>query len=215
MLGGIRKTALAGAALGLLTIGLAVAPAPVQAATGDVCVIGASPADVNNVEFGLGKGHPNQKSNGTWQTADGQSFARYGLYYPATDQDPTHAVPRLENFGGHPSTVPATPVQTGDHFLFRQGGSCTNNTLITFSTEGNAIGYCGRSVGLGRGKINGQEVIIRWESAATQLVMLDPSARGSVNAQANPPGDAKGSCLEGTAITFLVDGALADVRPAP
>jgi hypothetical protein len=214
MLGGIRKTAIAGATLGLLSIGLATGPAPVQAATGDACVIAASPADVNNIEYGFGVGHAGQQANGTWATPAGP-VPRFGLYYPATDPVVNHAAPRVESFGGAPSSVPATPVQTGDHFLFGQGGSCANNTAWSFSTSGNGIGYCGRSVGLGVGTINGESTIIRWESLGTQLIMLDRSARGSVNAQANPPGDAKGSCLTGTAITFLVDGALVDTRPAP
>ncbi|MDQ1439497.1 MAG: hypothetical protein QOK43_3126 [Acidimicrobiaceae bacterium] len=220
MLGAIRKTVIGGASLGLLAVGLATGPAPVHAATGDACVIAASPADVFNVEFGEdGAGHPGnppQASNGSWVNSKGASVARYGLYYPATDPVPNHAVPRAEGLTtpGATSSIPMTPVQTGDHFKFAQGGNCVNNGA-RFSTGGNAIGYCGRSVGLGVGTVNGVTAIIRWESVGTQLIMLDPSARGSVNAQANPPGDPKGSCLSGTAITFLVDGALTDVRPAP
>jgi len=217
MLGGFRKTILGGAALGLLAVGLTTGSTPVSAATGDACVIAAQPADVYNVEFGEdGVGHDGQRANGTWVNSKGATVPRYGLYYPVNDPDENHALPRAESLStpGANSNIPMTPVHTGDRFKFSQSGACTNNGA-RFNTAGNAIGYCGRSVGIGIGKVGNVTSIIRWESVGSQLVMLDASARGSVNAQANPPGDNKGSCLEGRAVTFLVDGAIADTRPLP
>lgn len=233
MLGALRKTTIGLGALGLLAAGLTIGPAPVNAAPGDnVCVIAAQPADVFNVEYGVtGAGHPGglvdaspQRAMGSWKPP-GSSVAvpRYGLYYPVTDPVTDHAVIRNGNSrdtahlaaSGANSSVPSTPLHTGDHFLFAQSGTCENNDA-GFLTKGTAIGYCGRSVGLGVGTVGGRVSIIRWESVGSQLIMLDPTARGSVNAQANPPSDTtKGSCRDGTAITFLVDGALVDTtRPA-
>lgn len=217
MLGGFRKTITGAAALGLLAAGMSAGSTPVHAATGDACVVAAQPADVFNTEYGEdGAGHPNQPANGSWDNPAGKSVPRFGLYYPVTDPVSNHAVPRQEQLTspGTNSSIPMTPVHSGDHFRFAQSGTCANNGA-RFNTSGHAIGYCGRSVGLGIGRVGNVTSIIRWESVGTQLVLLDPSARGSVNAQANPPSDPKGSCSNGTAITFLVDGALADVRPAP
>lgn len=217
MLGVIRKTVIGAGALGLLAVGLATDPAPVKAAPGDnACVILASPADVYNIEYGEdGVGHPlglagaKQAANGSWVNSKGISVARYGLYYPVSDPHPNHAVPRAEKVGGPTATAPDHGVHTGDHFVFKQGGECANNGA-KFSAGGSAIGYCGRSVGIGVGMVDGRASIVRWESVGSQLVMLDVTSAGSVNAQANPPGDPKGSCLSGTAVTFLVDGVLVD-----
>jgi hypothetical protein len=212
MLGGFKKAVTASAALGLLATGLTFGTAPSHAAAGDSCVVAASPADVYNVEYGEdGAGHPGQAANGSWINSKGVSVPRFGLYYPVTDPVTDHAVLRMQNFGATNNGVPDTPVQTGDRFLFSQAGKCADNGAA-FKTNGNAIGYCGRSVGLGTGTVAGRAAIIRWESVGSQLIFLDPTARGSVNAQANPPNDPKGSCLGGTAITFLVDGALVDTK---
>jgi hypothetical protein len=221
MLGALRKTTIGLGALGLLAAGLTMSPAPVQAAPGDeqVCVVATQPAEVYNLEYGdTGVGHDGQASMGTWVNSHGQTVKRYGLYYPVTDPAKDHAVPRQEQFGARPP-IPATPLMTGDHFRFVQQGECANSKA-EFDISGTAIGYCGRSVGMGAGKIEAQDgtsrnVFIRWESVATQLVMLDSSARGSVNAQPTPTDPTKGSCTSGTAITFLVDGSLVDTRPAP
>lgn len=217
MLGGFRKTIVGGAALGLLAVGLSTGSTPVSAAAGDTCLVVEKPANVYNIEmFDKTETHGHIASNGTKQaskgsfTYKGRTMPRYGLYYPTSDPVVDHATPRSESFGG-PSTIGNTPIQTGDHFLFSQAGECANNG-IPFSSEGSAIGYCGRSVGLGVGKVNGNTVIIRWESVASQLVLLDRSATGSVNARPNPPNDSKGSCTDGTAITFSVDGPIVDTR---
>lgn len=222
MLGAFRKTMVGGATMGLIALALAYVPTPANALDqNSVCAVVTQPAEVYNVEYGeTGTGHDNQPKMGTWVNSSGQTVNRYGLYYPATDPAKDHAVPRLQNFG-RTDSVPHTPVQVGDDFKFRQEGKCNGEHLpgAKFKTAGNAIGYCGRSVGLGTGTVtlNGQTVstIIRWESVASQLILLDPSARGSVNAQPTPTDPSKGSCSNGTAITFLVDGVLADMRPLP
>lgn len=220
MLGGFRKTAIGAATLGLVALTSAISPTPSQALDqNSACVVATQPAEVYNVEYGLGgAGHTGQAAMGTWKPNGVTPVPRFGLYYPVTDPARDHAVPRTENFGGGMGSIPHTPVQTGDDFKFVQEGTCANNGA-KFKTSGNAIGYCGRSVGLGTGTVtlNGQTVstIVRWESVGSQLILLDPSSRGSVNAQPTPTDPTKGSCANGTAITFLVDGALADVRPAP
>ncbi|HEV7886385.1 MAG TPA: hypothetical protein VGO92_02425 [Acidimicrobiales bacterium] len=203
----VKKAVVGGSVLGLLATGVALAPTPVQAAP-TACVIATQPAEVS-----ADAGHPGQQSMGTWTDVKdpSQQRPRYGLYYPPTDPTPTDAVPRVENFGGTAAT-PATPVQTGDDFQFRLNGTCKDSGA-RFESSGSAIGYCGRSVGLGVGSLNGRSYIVRWESVGSQLILLDPSARGSVNAQANPPGSPNGSCVSGTAITFLVDGAIVDTTP--
>lgn len=112
-----------------------------------------------------------------------------GLYYPVTD-------PAVAS---HPTT--------GPDFTWELNGVCNNNGA-SFTSSGTAYGWCGRSVGDGAGIVNGRNYIVHWESFGSQLILTDPSARGSVNAQANPPGSPNGSCLSGTAKTFLVDGAI-------
>lgn len=113
-----------------------------------------------------------------------------GLYYPTTDP----------NFSSHPTT--------GPFFTWRLNGTCLNNGMA-YTSSGTAHGWCGRSVGEGTGTLaNGASYTIQWQSAGSQLVFMHPSARGSVNAQPNPPGSPNGSCLNGTATTFIVDGAL-------
>lgn len=215
MLGAIRKTVIGAGALGLLTVGLATHSTPVGAVGPEsVCGIVESPADIFNVEMynkSATHGHSNQAIKGSWEWKPGVFMPRFGLYYPNQDPVADHVVPNQESHGAA-APIPATPLQTGDRFVFKQAGKCTGYVTPGFSTEGVGIGYCGRSVGLGTGTVDGHPVIIRWESAGSQLIMLHPSAAGSVNARPNPPGDTKGSCLDGTAITFSVDGALSDLR---
>ena len=114
-----------------------------------------------------------------------------GLYYPVTD-------PRF-------TTYPTT----GPNFSWVLNGTCANNGAH-FESSGTAYGWCGRSVGTGTGRIveTGQTYTIEWQSVGSQLILTHPSARGSVNAQANPPGSPNGSCTNGTATTFLVDGSI-------
>lgn len=211
MLGGIRKTAIAGATLGLLSIGLATGPAPVQAAP-QGCAILAQPADVSANAPAPGQG----SFGGDWNDVDdGTVRPRYGLYYPPTDPSAAQTnpganplVPRQENFGGGGST-PATPVQQGRDFEWRLNGKC-QDTGQSFASLGHGIGYCGRSVGLGIGSIGGRSYIVRWESLGSQLHLLDRTALGSVNAQPNPPDSPNGSCRDGTAIIFTVTGGIVD-----
>lgn len=214
MLGGIRKTAIAGATLGLLSIGLATGPAPVQAAP-QGCVIAAQPADVS-----ADQAAPTQTSfGGDWTDVDdGSVRPRYGLYYPPTDPTASRAdtgnmaLPRQENFGGTANT-PATPVQTGRAFEWRLNGRCQDSGQA-FISSGHGVGYCGRSVGLGVGSIatpsGPRSYIVRWESLGSQLHLVDPSALGSVNAQPNLPDSPNGSCKDGTAIVFTVTGNIVD-----
>ena len=216
MLGGFRKTVIGGATLGLVAAALfaAVGPVAVQAAPGDdkACVVAAQNADVANMEPQHNRG---PTSRGDWiDIHTGQPRPWFGLFYPVADPDVSHNAPRLESFGQSP-TVPATPVQVGDHFQWRLNGSCANSGF-GFTSQGDAIGYCGRSVGLGVGTVgegaNARSYVVRWESVGSQLVLLDRSATGSVNAQANAPGSPNGSCVSGTATRFLVDGGIVDTR---
>ena len=195
-------------ALGAGTMAAAAfAGGPASAHNGpEVCVLLASPAQVNNVEMGRPSvpgnplspavnGHPGQKKG------EGN---RYGLYYPMLDPIVAHWTTTGPSFAGGLGILPAT---TGDHFNWRQTGTCSNSGA-GYTAGGTAIGYCGRSIGLGTGKIAGHTVIIKWESAGSQLILVDPSAAGSVNAQANPPGSPNGSCIDGGAAVFTVDGVL-------
>lgn len=188
---------------------LAGAAAPAGAHQGPVaCVVLASLADVNNTEFwtppstnpmapppaGDQYRHANQK-RGTGN--------RYGLYYPVTDPIATH----WQTFGSAPGHgTGLLPPFRGDKFNWKQVDSCDNGG--SYNAGGTGLGYCGRSVGLGTSSIGTHAGIIKWESVATQLVLTDPSAVGSVNAQANPPGSPNGSCLDGGAAQFTVDGAI-------
>jgi hypothetical protein len=216
MLGGFSKTVIGGATLGLVAAGLfaAVGPVAVHAAPGDdkACAIVTQDADVASVEP---QHNAAQTSRGDWTDIHtGQPRPWYGLYYPGADPDVGHNTPRLESFGQSP-TVPAAPVQVGDHFQWRLNGKCANSGFV-FNSQGDAIGYCGRSVGLGVGTVgegaNARSYVVRWESVGSQLVLLDRSAAGSVNAQANAPGSPNGSCVSGTATRFTVDGGIVDTR---
>lgn len=112
-----------------------------------------------------------------------------GLYYPATDP----------NVASYPLSGPT--------FTWNLNGECANNG-VGFTSSGTGVGWCGRSVGQGTGVMGGRSYTVSWQSAGSQLILTDPSAAGSVNAQANPPGSSNGSCLNGTARTFLVDGVI-------
>ncbi|HVL89738.1 MAG TPA: hypothetical protein VM841_05830, partial [Actinomycetota bacterium] len=164
----------------------------------------AKPAQVNNVEMGppstsdklspANTGHPNQKRG------EGN---RFGLYYPVTDPIQAHWTTTGPTQGNGTGLIPAT---RGDHFNWRLSGTCA--TGEAFLTQGTGIGYCGRSIGFGTGNVGPHSAIVRWESVGSQLITTDPSSAGTVNAQANPPGSANGSCLDGGASVFIVDGAL-------
>lgn len=111
-----------------------------------------------------------------------------GLYYPATD-------PAVAS---HPTSGPG--------FTWTLEGTCSNNGAY-FTSSGSGVGWCGRSVGNGIGSVGGRNYVIEWQSAGSQLILVHPSARGSVNAQPPVPGSGK-SCLDGTANEFLIDGVL-------
>lgn len=117
------------------------------------------------------------------------SSAGGGLYYPVTDP----------NVASYPLSGPT--------FTWNLNGECANNG-VSFSSNGTGVGWCGRSVGQGTGTMAGRSYTVSWQSVGSQLILTDPSAAGSVNAQANPPGSPNGSCLNGSATTFLVDGVI-------
>ncbi len=179
------------------------------------CVLLNSPAQVNNVEFGTLSDPLNKMSKATAGHVNQKTGlgGRYGLYYPVTDPYNTGTAPGSSP-GQHMQLAPANnhglnlTATTGDNFNWSQTGSCANDNT-PYRASGTGIGYCGRSVGLGVGTIATHSTIIKWESAATQLVLTDTTAFGSVNAQAAPPGTPTGSCLDGGATVFAVDGVLA------
>lgn len=176
------------------------------------------PALINNVE---GKGGPwSINSNGFWTGSEGadgdamkasasdgfghtgqalQNNAR-GLYYPINDPNTSHLTPTA-NPGGFNSLHSFA----GDHFNWTNIDQC-NNSGDALNTKGVGVGYCGRSVGLGVGTAGGHTAIIKWESVGSQLLLLDPSSTGSLNAQPNPPGSPNGSCVAGTAVQFNLNG---------
>lgn len=172
-----------------------------------VCMVAAQNANVSNVHYGI-NGHPGQVKN----------QGRFGLYYPPTDpQAQAHVMPGT---GAGPLGIPNT---AGDKYTWVLNGSCANGTTAgggTFTSSGTGIGYCGRSTGVGTGKITAaggviHNYIIKWESGGSQLIVIDPATAngpsqsiGSVNAQPNPAQSSDGSCVDGTAVKFLVDGAL-------
>lgn len=200
MLGTFKKYAVISAGMALAVGGLIVAP-EAQATPGNdsTCVVTAATAtsNVENIQMGVagspsrGLPHPGQQAapNG-----------KYGIYYPVTDPVTAHANVRSQDGFAY---------QTGDLFRWSNGGTCANNGF-TFLGSGTAVGYCGRSVGIGTSVVNGRTQIINWQSVGSQLILTHPTATGSVNAQANPPGDPGGSCLGGTAVTFKIDGVITD-----
>jgi len=197
MFGKFKKYAGISAGLALAAVSLMFAPrAEAAPSNNSTCVVTAatSTSNVENIQmgvngFGRGIGHPNQAAapNG-----------KMGIYYPVTDPVTAHANVRSQDGFAY---------QTGDLFRWSNGGVCANNGF-SFLGSGTAIGYCGRSVGIGTSVVNGVTSIINWQSVGSQLVLTHPTATGSVNAQANPPGDPGGSCLSGTAVTFKIDGVI-------
>lgn len=209
--------------------GVVILPAPMAGAHGtEVCAFTSPtglPAKVNNVEvkggtwsigadsWWDGSGGPDLDPM-TAEDVDGWAHSgqiintqgRRGLYYPTNDPDTSHRAvngdPAGANFDSLNSFV-------GDHFNWRNQDDCNNNGAA-LDSRGVGIGYCGRSVGLGIATTAGHTGtnIIKWESFLTQLILLDPSARGTLNAQANPPGSANGSCLTGQATTFQLNGVI-------
>lgn len=186
--------------LGVAAIG-AASVVPSQAHNGPgLCVVAGVSANVSNV-------HPGNPHSG--QTL---LQGRYGLYYPPSDPAAsTHAMP---GSGTGPLGIPNT---VGDRYTWTLGTptsrlACANGTIGgggNFASSGTGIGFCGRSTGLGTGTITGgHSYITKWESLGSQLILTDQSNIGSVNAQPNPADSADGSCTNGTAVKFLVDGAL-------
>lgn len=163
------------------------------------CVVAAIGANINNTHYGT-NGHPGQT----------KLQNRWGLYYPPSDpQAQSHAMP---GSGTGPLGIPNT---VGDRYTWVLNGSCANGSIGgggNFSSSGTGLGYCGRSTGLGSGTISNQagshSYIVKWESGGSQLILTDPSNIGSVNAQPNPADSSDGSCTNGTAVKFLVDGVL-------
>lgn len=211
-----RKVMSAAIATGAVLAAMAAPPAGAHNGPAS-CVLLQSPAEVNNVEMGPPSVSGNPMSKATAGHA-GQKVGlgnRFGLYYPVTDPlASSHAMPGPNNnpYAGT-GVLPAT---VGDNFNWKQTGSCTD-TGVSYNAGGSAIGYCGRSIGYGTGSIAGHSTIIRWESFGTQLILVDATGAGtpqskvvvgSVNAQAAPPGTPTGSCLDGGATVFVVDGAL-------
>lgn len=193
----LRKALAMGISVGAIAAGM-VLPAQAHNTPG-VCVVAAQNASVSNVHYGT-LGHPAQQ----------KLQSRYGLYYPPSDpQASAHALPGT---GAGPLGIPNT---VGDNYTWTLNGSCANGGA--FLSSGTGRGYCGRSTGIGTGTQNpgGHSYITKWESAGSQLVVIDPGTAGgikqnigSVNAQPNPVDSADGSCVAGTAVKFLVDGAV-------
>jgi hypothetical protein len=203
MPGGLRRAVAGGAVLGLLVAGLVAAsvggPAHAAPAT---CTM----TDSSELTASLYDGYVGQASSGTWTDVndDGDTRPWFGLYDPASAPDHTRLGPRVQNFGAT-STLPATPVQTGDHFQWRLRGVCKESGAA-FIAAGEGMGSCYRSVGVGRGAIGTTKVTVRWEAAGTQLVLVDPSATGTLATQTRA--DANDSCQNGTATEFMVSGAV-------
>lgn len=166
------------------------------------CVIAAEPAQVNNVEMDPAKwtaGNMTKAAAGHSQQATGEGN-RYGLYYPVLDPIQAHWTTT-----GAPGPL-GIPGFKGDRYTWKQANATCRDTGAKYNAQGLGVGYCGRSIGMGTGTIGTHTTIISWESLGTQLVLTHPSATGSVNAQANPPGSPQGSCVSGSATVFTVDG---------
>lgn len=203
MRGGRWRAVAGGSAVGLLATAvgalanLTTGPAQAEPTT---CVV----ADNTVAAVSLLTPHGGQPSQGNWTDVKDDVTKRpwYGLYYPFTDPDKAHATPRVETFGGSPAAV------TGDAFQWRLTGAC-QDTGVGFTAKGEGVGYCGRSVGAGKGRTTaGRSFDIRWESAGTQLVLTHPSASGTLNAQANLADSSSNSCANGTATQFVITGAI-------
>jgi hypothetical protein len=199
MKGGLRRAAIGGAALGLLA---AVAPVLSLAPSGAVHAYPSICALNTTLEVSFTAPRPNQPQLGTWtDVASGATVPRYGLYWAVTDPSAgTRAVPRQQTFAGD-------PVQTGDAFQWRLRSKCEGSTSF-LDTAGTAIGYCGRSVGLGSGTIDTKPVTVKWESTGSTITLLDPSLPGTLSAQYHLP-DSANSCDAGTETSIPVTGSLA------
>lgn len=207
----LRKLVAIGLGIGAIALA-SVLPATAHSGP-SYCVLAANTANVDNVELGAGVKHSGQQ-----EAANGD----IGLYYPPLDPATTHWT-TPHNTAKGPLGIPAT---IGDDYTWSLNGACAvagqaSNPVAgaTFTSGGTGIGYCGRSIGAGTGSITGGHTYtILWESAASQLLIHDGAARqptagrdtltGSVNAQPNPVGSAAGSCTNGSAVQFLVDGIL-------
>lgn len=175
------------------------------------CVLLASAAQVNNFEFATTLEKAGDQMKGTAAGHSSQFRGegnRFGLYYPVTDPVAAHWQQTGPN-GTPQNGTGLIPATKGDHFNWKQTDKCANNSAI-YDAKGTGIGYCGRSVGYGTGTVNpgAHSTLIRWESGGSQLILTEQSAFGSVNAQANPPGSTNGSCLNGGASVFYVDGVV-------
>lgn len=206
MPGGYRRAIAGGAVFGLLAAGLfgVSLTAPAHAAP-TTCAM----ADNSEMTASLDTGYPGQIASGTWTDVGDDTVTRtwFGLYDAASAPDPDHSHlgPHQQDFGGT-ATLPPTPVQTGDHFQWRIRGLCKESNTA-FYASGQAWGSCYRATGLGAGTIGTKAVTVRWELAGTQLVLLDPSATGTITAQLKA--DTNDSCTNGTATDFLLTGAVA------
>jgi hypothetical protein len=208
MPGGFRRYVVAVSTVGLAVTGLATGPGSTRAdpaAPAAVCAVVSQPLTVANME----PQRPKQKlARDSWPDVDNPNHGLpwLGLYaYPYTDNDPTRGLPRQESWGATANT-PATPVQMGDHFQWRLRGLCGDGAAI--DVMGKGIGVCGRSVGVGWGSVHGRPAVIRWETVGGHAVLLDPSARGALDI-VNVPDDVSGSCHDGSAMYFRVDGVIA------
>lgn len=133
-------------------------------------------------------GQPAQVHNTSHDPAGklGDTGPGKGLYYPVTDNNTAHLAAQ------------------GDNFSWSLNGDCAESG-VKFTSSGTGKGWCGRSVGTGTGLIAGHPYKVQWESLGTQLILRDPSAAGSVNAN---PVLTTGSCTDGSATTFIVTGVI-------
>src|SRR5581483_1738846 len=178
----------------------------VQAATtGQTCTLRDQILLVANSEIP----RPSQANKGSWTDVDTQQPRTwYGLYSPWSDPTVERQIPRQENFGATPST-PDTPVQVGDHFQWVLNGYCAED-MAPVTSQGHAIGYCGRSVGQGLATLRGRTAYLRWENVGSVFVLVDAGARGGFNALLPSSDASNNSCDSGTATMFRVNGAFVD-----
>jgi hypothetical protein len=203
MLGGLRRAAVGSTALTLLAGAVAfltvgpLAGAPAHAAP--------TPCVVNSfLNVSLDSGYPDQIANGTWSDVDDPTVTRtrYGLYWPATDPGAPGNAVQQQGYGGE-------PVQSGDAFQWRLRATCANSAGF-LDTSGHAVGFCGRSVAIGSGTLNGQPVTVKWDSTGTAVTLTDPSLSGTLQAQYDPPGNSStANCVNGTEVRIPVTGVLA------
>jgi hypothetical protein len=176
-----------------------------DATTGQACTLRSQVLLVANSEAP----RAGQANKGSWTDVDTQLVRPwYGLYDSWSDPTMLHQLPRPENFGATPST-PDTPVQMGDHFQWVLNGYCAEDGA-PFTSQGHAIGYCGRSVGQGLATVRGHTAYLRWENVGTLFVLVDPGARGVLNSMLTSSDSTNNSCDSGTATMFQVNGAFVD-----